>query len=309
VFPSLLAAVLLIVPGLSGAASAAEEEKTSATGSSSLVVQVTGKDRSLLDGLQAADFQLKLDRKKVSVLSAEQGPPLSVILLVEVSHWAIPYQEEIRQAADRFAAALRPGDELGIRVFGASTARLIPLSADLLEARRKLLSHHFQTVGAQKAKLYDGLAAALESLEDAGGHRVIISFSMAFDWGSSATLEEVLDAALRNRVSLEFLHQSRPSEWSGGYWRQLMDKIETLTRETGGERHKIGEAGDAMRGYDQVLGKLKGSYRLLFESVPARSRDGVQKVQVKVNRKGARVLAPTRYIDPSWSAPASQVSE
>jgi len=310
VFRSLLAAALLIAPGLSGAAPAAEEEeKASAAGSSGLVVQVTGKDGSLLDGLQAADFQLKLDGKKVNVLSAEQGPPLSVILLVEVSHWAIQYHDEVRQAAEQFAAALRPGDELGVRVFGAYTARLIPLSADLLETRRKLLSHHFQTVGAQKARLYDGLIAAMESMDNASGHRVIVSFTVAFDWESSATLEEVLETARKKRVSLEFLHHTRPSWWSGGHWRQLVDRIETLTRETGGGLYKITETSDALRGYQQVLEKRQESYRLLFEAVPARSRDGVQKVQVKVKRKGVRVQAPTRYVDPSWGRQAGRSSE
>jgi len=305
----LLVAGLLAVPGQSGETVGVGEDRPAAAGSSSLAVTVTDKDGTPLDGLQPGDFQLKLDGKTVDVLRAEQGPPLSVILLVEVSHWAIQYHEEVRQAAAQFAAALRPGDELGVGVFGAYTAPLVPLSGDLLEARRKLLSHHFQTVGAQKARLYDGLLAAMESLEDASGHRVIVSFTVAFDWESSGTLEEVLETARQERVSLEFLHHPRPSWWSGGHWRQLLDRIETLTRETGGGLYKISETRSTLQGYQQVLEKLQGSYRLHFEPVPARSRDGVQKVQLKVSRKGARVLGPTRYVDPSWNARAGRASE
>jgi hypothetical protein len=303
---ALLATTLLAVPGGSVAtaavaeegSTAAEEEGTPADGSSSLVVSVTGKDSVPLDGLVPGDFQLKLDGKRVNVLRAEQGPPLSVVLLVEVSQWAIPEQEEIRQAADRFAAALRPGDELGIRVFGASTAPLVPLSADLLETRRKLLSYHFQTVGAQKAKLLDGMLAALESMEHASGHRVLISYTIAFDWGSTVTREEVLDTARQKRVALEFLHHGRPVAWSGNYWRQRLDEYVTLARQTGGELRKVAEPGDTLRAYEQLVAKLQGSYELFFERAPARSRDGVQKIQVKVNRKRARVQAPTRYADP-----------
>jgi hypothetical protein len=280
---------------------ATEEERPPAAGSSSLVALVTGKDGAAINGLEPGDFQLELDGTRVNVLRAEQGPPLSVILLVEVSHWAIPYQEEIRQAADGFAAALRPGDELGIRVFGAHTAPLVPLSADLLEARRKLLSHNFQTVGAQKARLYDGLLAAMESMGSAGGHRVIIVFTIAFDWKSTATLDEVLEAARQKRASVMFLHHPRPSWWSGGHWRQLLGSLERLTRETGGGLYKITETSSMLQGFQQALAKLQGSYRLTFEGMPPRSRDGVQKVQLKVNRKKARAQAPTRYVDPSWS--------
>jgi hypothetical protein len=302
---SLLIAALSAGPGGSEAAGAVPVEEAAlaeregiATGSSSLVVSVTGKDGTPIDGLAPGDFHLELDGERIEVLRAEQGPSLSVILLVEVSQRAIPEQEEIRQAADRFAAGLRQGDELGIQVFGASTAPLVPLSADLLETRRRLLSYSFQTVGEQRARLFDGMAAALESMDQAAGHRVLICYTIAFDWGSTVTRQEILETARQQGVSLEFVHHGRPPAWSGNYWRQRLDEMVTLARQTGGGLLRLREPGDIPLAYELLLAKLKGSYKLQFRTVPAKSRDGVQKVRVNVKRKKARVQAPTRYVDP-----------
>ena len=259
-------------------------------------VEVTGRDGAPVLGLGSSDFRVRVDRKPVEAVSLERRRPLSVVLLLEVSYRAIPYQQDLRRAADAFAALLEPQDELAVTVFGSSVARLFPFSDDHLETRRKILSHHFQATGPGQAKLYDGLARAVEMLATRSGRRVVVAFSQGIDLGSTRPRREVFEAARRGGVRLEIAHLPRPPRLSGNWWRQQLGEIREGVVPTGGRLWRVEDGATLRKAYRSLALQLTSGYCLALPTPPDAARGGSRRLQVRVQRRDTILRAPEQIV-------------
>ena len=112
---------------------------------------------------------MKVAGRQTALLAVQEAPPVSLLVVLEVSREVFGYQDALRRGIDRLAARLRPDDEIGVVVFGSAVLTLFPLSSDHLDTRRKVLTHHLQAVGPLQFRLDDALLAAVEALADRDG--------------------------------------------------------------------------------------------------------------------------------------------
>jgi hypothetical protein len=264
-----------------------------ADGASVLVhIDVVEGSGTPVTALSADELQVKIDGRPAALQGLRRAPSLAVMLVLDVSTRAIPYQEELRRGAERFAASLGPEDALGVVVYGAGVQRLLPLSTDHLETRRKLLSHHLQTVAPQRSTLWDAIVLAIGDLEGQPGRRTIVAFTQGFDDGSRASQRVVREAIQAAGARLDFFHAPRQREWSGGWWRQMLGELETPARDSGGSVVAVSEAADLVALFEQHVRLLRGSFELTLEVPPAARDAQPGKLQIRVLRKGAQVAAP-----------------
>jgi VWFA-related protein len=284
--------VVVTLLALSPAVAPAEAEPH--PGSDRVCVEVRSKTGDAVTGLGAGMFQVALAGRSATVSSSIEDAPLSVMVLLDVSYPALPYQEELQRSLDRFAADLRPQDEMAVMVFGASTSSLFAFTNDHLDTRRKALSYQFQAAAANNAFLWDGLAAAVASVGGRQGRRAVVVFTNGLDTGSKTSRQEALDAALHSGVRLDFIHTPRPSAWSGGFWRQQISQLDGAAADTGGTVIKVRDSEDLQPAFTALAAGLMKGYCLSL-TVPSLDRDRkLVKLEIKTDTKGARVRGPSR---------------
>lgn len=259
-----------------------------------ICIEVRDKAGQAVTGLDAQGFQVALAGHPASVSGLVEDAPLSVMVLLDVSYPALPHQDALKRSLDRFAADLRPQDEMAVMVYGASTAPLFPFSSDHLDTRRKALSYQIQAVAPNKSHLWDGLAAAIKAVSGRQGRRAVIVFTNGYDSGSKTLRRDAVDAALRAGVRLDFIHTPRPSKWSGGFWRQQISQLDGAAEDSGGSVRKVRDSEDLQPAFKQLAARLMKGYCLEFTGFAADSGPKLVKARVKTEAKGARVIAPSR---------------
>jgi VWFA-related protein len=259
-----------------------------------ICIEVRDKAGEAVTGLNAESFQVALAGEPVSVSGLEEDAPLSVMVLLDVSYPALPHQDALKRSLAQFAGDLRPEDEMAVRVFGASTASLFAFSSDHLDTRRKALSYQIQAVAANKSHLWDGLAAAIKVVAGRRGRRTVIVFTNGYDSGSKTLRQDAVNASLRAGVRIDFVHTPRPSQWSGGFWRQQISQLDGAAEDSGGSVRKVRDSEDLQPAFKQLAARLMKGYCLEFTGLAPDSGPKLVKARVKTETKGARVLGPSR---------------
>jgi len=267
--------------------------------SAAVVVDVLDGGGAPLAGLTAADFHVRVGGTAVASLMVEPRAPLSVVFLTDVSYRAMAYQDDIRRGIESFLAVLEADDEAEVRVFGDSSTLLFPFSSDHLETRRKILTYNFQGASPQRARSFDGLARSCSALASRSGRKVVVVFTYGNDDGSKMRAGEIAQQAQRDQVRVEVIHLPRPTGWSGGIWRQMLGKLDSIAGPTGGGRRQVASGGEIQAAYESLARQLTGGYRLTFPAPRAKSAAGFRRLQVKVGRKGVQVMGPALL----WSEP------
>ena len=257
-----------------------------------VVVDVLGKDGAPVEGLAAGDFSVKVGGRAVGALAVTSLAPLSVVFLTDVSYRAMAHQDHIRRGIESFLAVLGEDDEAEVRVFGDTSTLLFPFSSDHLETRRKILTYNFQGASPQRARSFDGLARSFTALAPRDGRRVVVVFTYGNDDGSKLSAGEIARQAKSGQVRVEVIHLPRPTGWSGGIWRQMLGDLDSIAVPTGGGRRQVAGGGEIQEAYEALARQLTRGYRLTFAAAPAKSAAGFRRVQVKVARKGVRVMGP-----------------
>lgn len=135
------------------------------------------------------------------------GESLSLVLLVENSSRIEPMLPAIRKTGIVFTqTVMGPTGEAAVLGFNDTVDKVLDFTrnADIVEKSVRGIR-----VGTSGAKLYDGLATAVEMLTsrpessaEGGRRRVILALSEAVDTGSDKKLGEVLHAAQRANVTI-----------------------------------------------------------------------------------------------------------
>ena len=245
-------------------------------------VLVTDSSRRPLRGLTPQDFVIRdngvlqdIDIVSFGEISLNVG--LAFDLSESVSGERL---NQLRAASRSLTMQLLPGDKSSLVTFDRVVSMRCPLSKDqsctdaaLLEARPN-----------SETALVDGVFAGITVGEADIGRSLLMVFSDGLDTASWLTADRVLDSARRSDVVVY------PVATKGA----RPEFLEDLAELTGGRLHEVDRREDLSDTFRAILDEFRHRYLITYtpKGVP---KDGWHKLEVRVNRSGARVKARPGY--------------
>jgi VWFA-related protein len=278
-----------------------------------LYVTVRGKNKRILTDLSKEEFQIFEDGKaqEISDFAREVNLPLTFGMLVDTSISQMRVLPMEQDAADRFLArVLRPKDLAFVLSFDIN----VDLLGDFTSERRQLMDaiRRARINGANTpvlvqgpvaqahtgTKMYDAIyLACREKLSGEAGRKAVILLTDAMDFGSSETLEGALETAQRTDTVIHVIGVADYGFYGfGGYSGEGYAK--KLAEQTGGRSIFVNNEKKLEDAFNQISEELRTQYVLSY--YPAnRAKDGkFRKIEIKVRRDDAKVLARKGYYAP-----------
>ena len=245
-------------------------------------VLVTDSSRRPLRGLTARDFVIRDNGVVQQVDLVSYGEiALNVGLAFDLSESVDGERlEQLRAASRSLTSALLPGDQSSLVTFDRVVSLRCPLSTNRDCADQALGS--IKPDG--ETALVDGVFAGMTVGESEAGRSLLMVFSDGLDTASWLPVDRVLDSGRRSDVVVY------PIATKGA----RPEFLEELASLTGGQLHEVDRRQDLSATFKSILDEFRQRYLLTYtpRNVP---RDGWHKLEVRVNRSGARVKARPGY--------------
>jgi VWFA-related protein len=255
-----------------------------------VAVYATVQDKAgrLVPGLEREAFQVLDDGTPVDVSVFSNGlQPITVVLLLDMSTSVASEFSRIRDAARHFVDQLQPDDRVRIGTFGAEVALNPWLTGDRSRLLR-ILDEELWPGGS--TPLYAALDAAMTSLKDEPGRRVLLALTDGSDV-SAITKErpQVPSVVGARAIDGGFLIYAIGLEGPG-----LYKNIAALADETGGGRFELTRNADLAPTMARVAEELHYQYLLGF--VPARLDGRSHRLEVRVQNPQLTARARRSYL-------------
>jgi VWFA-related protein len=245
-------------------------------------VLVTDSSRRPLRDLTPADFIIRDNGvlQQVDIVSFGEIA-LNVGLAFDLSESVAGARlEQLRSASRQLGAELMPADRAGLITFDEAVTLRCPLSLDRSCIDRELAAARPRGSTA----LIDGILSGLIAGESDAGRSLLMVFSDGLDTASFLNADRVLDMGRRSDVVVyPIASQGRRPEF-----------IEELAELSGGRLYELAPNEDLSKTFRAILDEFRHRYLVTYtpRNVP---RDGWHKLDVRVNKPGARVKARPGY--------------
>ncbi|MDQ7007603.1 MAG: VWA domain-containing protein [Acidobacteriota bacterium] len=254
-----------------------------------------------LTGLEREDFQLFDDGqpRPLAWFGEELAAPFRLVLLLDVSGSMADRSRTaairaallplMRQVRRRDRVRLVSFADRGVQVHGSWSARPLSLLSEALSIQRR-----------GRTALADALAAAAALLAPSPLERqAIVLVSDGLDNASRLAPAQAAAAALEVAAPVYVLALGGPAReiQARRNPQNPLAGLREVARLTGGRFFLIGgeeELSRARAAARQIRDDLRHQYRLAFRPAPGR-RQGAHRIEVRVHRRGARVLARRGY--------------
>jgi Ca-activated chloride channel family protein len=266
-------------------------------------VTVTDKKGALLTDLTADDFEIVEDGRKQTVRyfasgarSDDSGPELHLGLLLDVSRSMADDIGFTRTAAIRFLNTL----------VDAVDVTLVDFDSEVRVARygqrdfARLVARIRQQKLADYTAMYDAIGVYLDGAAAQTGRKIVLLYTDGGDTRSSMPLGDLMDLLKASDVTIYAI---------GAFGRQP-DRVAAepglilrrIAEATGGQAYFPLSVRELDRIYGEVLGEIRAQYTLGYVSTNDRSDGRWRKVEIKVNRKDAKLRARKGYFAPYKAA-------
>ncbi|MCP5119670.1 MAG: VWA domain-containing protein [bacterium] len=282
--------LLLAVPAL------AQEEPTFRTGVSLVRVDVqVVKGRRIVSDLTKDDF-LVLDEGSPQdlVYFGREQDPLSVLLLLDVSGSMRKHVKQMASASRKALAALRPGDRVGIMVFGREAALRWKLSEDLSKVERALKWAVEDEGTGSGTRINAAIAAAAdhlrETLADEPGRRSIVVLTDNGSWNYQFPDEKALAGLYRADAVLNAIvvGKAKPPEalprGDGINPDFTPPNVFRLASDTGGEVVRGKKTGEA---FGLMMERIRTRYSLHYRARES-AAGGFRRIEVRLTGEAAK---------------------
>lgn len=246
-------------------------------------VLVTDSSRRPLRGLTAADFSIRDNGIAQEVAVVGYGETsLNVGLAFDLSDSVVGEPlERLRAASRALTSELQPADRLALVTFDHIVTMRCALSVSNRSCAEDALA---AATPSGETALVDGVFAGMMVGESDAGRSLLMVFSDGLDTASWLTADRVLEMGRRSDVVVY------PITSKGARPEFLGDLAEL----TGGRLHDVERNDDLSATFRTILDEFRHRYLLTYTptNVP---KGGWHKLEVKVNRSGARVKARPGY--------------
>jgi Ca-activated chloride channel homolog len=267
------------------------QQPTFKTGVQTVAIYATVRNaqgRSVFD-LTKDDFEVLDNGKPVEITTFSSGrQPLTVALLLDMSGSMNPSLLRVRDSTRRFIDALRSEDRVRICTFGAEIA-VSPILTNDQAVLTRIVNEELWPGG--NTPLWNAMVAAMQSLAEEPGRRVVLALTDGADSGSLAgwkgTFRDVRDRATREGFMLYMVGMDASPIRSA-----LKPEVAALLDDTGGAHFNVAPGDDLGETFTRVAEELRRQYLIGF--VPA--ADGREhRLTVTVKRAGLQARARKSY--------------
>ncbi|HEX6162136.1 MAG TPA: VWA domain-containing protein [Vicinamibacterales bacterium] len=245
-------------------------------------VLVTDSSRKPLRGLTPADFVIRDNGipQQVDVVSFGEIA-LNVGLAFDMSESVAGARlRQLQSASKALTTELQAVDQSSLITFDHEVSLRCPMSRDRSCVERALADVEPRGLTA----LIDGTFAGMLTGESDVGRSLLMVFSDGFDTASFLNVDRVLEIGRRSDVVVYPIasRDARP------------DFLEELASLTGGQLHEVGRDEELSKTFRAILDEFRHRYLLTYTPTNV-AKGGWHKLDVRVNRPGARVKARPGY--------------
>ena len=248
-------------------------------------VTVTDTKHMIVGGLKQSDFELFEDGAPQEINHFSQDEiPLSIALLVDVSHSMRPIIEPVRNALVRALPTLKAEDRVAMFSFSAACRMEIPLSNDYPEIARRVLalpSGH----GTNVNNALQFAATYLHERSPSGRRVIIVLSDLLSDMGniSDRRIEQML-------VNFDIgLFAIRPEgTLPSSYRDHHLTRIDAdhMAKTSGGFIMEVGHPKEYEAALESLIKFLKSRYTLGFYPHAGGTADAVREIKVQLKNTG-----------------------
>lgn len=274
--------------------SLAAQEPTFRSGSRvvpSYVTVVDGDNRLVTD-LTRDDFEV-YDNGRLQEITIfdNEVRPFSVVVMLDTSVSMTHRLDDLYAGAEQFLLRLLPHDKGTVGAFNDKVEFATGFTSD----RNSLISALKRLDFGNQTRLYDGVHASLDQLENAENRKVILLFTDGADFGSKLGSGRALERARDGEVMIYGI--GLETEFFNGQMvvRSKPDSIlNRFARETGGGYFDLKKDADLNTSFTRVAQELRSQYLLGFS--PATLDGKVHKLEVRVKRPGLKTRSRRSYV-------------
>jgi VWFA-related protein len=255
------------------------------------VVQVTavvtdGAGR-FVQGLSRGDFRVFEDDRPQPITNfASENIPLELVAAIDVSSSMERALPQVKEAAKRFLAGLRPTDQATVLGFNENIFTLARRATD--QATRVRAIDRMAPWGG--TALYDVIIKAVDLLGRQSGRRSIVLFSDGDDQNSHAPLSAAIDRTEGSDATIYVIGQGRAVRTP-----ELQHLLRQLATVSGGRAFFSDDAAKLEGIFEEVLEDLRHQYLLSYPA-PGEQRDGAwHRIRVEVGGGKYHVRARQGY--------------
>ncbi len=255
-----------------------------------LYTTVDDRDRRPLLDLGRNAFQVLEDGVAQEIVRFERvdDTPLVGAILLDVSaSMEERLAETVKAAAGFFQQVITERDELSIVTFNDRPHLAAPFTRDRIEFAKGLMGLRAE----RGTSLYDSLIFTLYHLNGLPGQRVVLLLSDGVDEHSRYDLDDALEYARRSEAAIYAIGLALPRKAKESPKKVL----ERLAVETGGRAFFVEDTSELDAVYDQIALELRSKYFLAYQSSSTAPPDAFRRVEVVVDRRGARARTIRGY--------------
>jgi VWFA-related protein len=248
---------------------------------------VTDSDGRFVTGLTEKDFRVFEDDKPQRITGfASENIPLELVTAIDVSSSMRDALPAVKEAAKRFLAGLRPGDQT--TVLGFNENIFIPVRRETNQAARIRAIDRLGAWGG--TALYDAIIQAVNLLGRQQGRRAIVLFTDGDDQDSHASMAAAIARTEETDATIYAIGQGRAVRTT-----VLQKLIRQLTSASGGRPFFSDDVQKLDADFKEILEDLRHQYMLSYPP-PNIERNGVyHRIKVEAGRGKYRVRAQQGY--------------
>jgi Ca-activated chloride channel family protein len=257
----------------------------------SFVTVVDAQNRLVTDPTRD-DFEvLDNGRPQEITIFDNEVRPFSVVVMLDTSVSMTHRLDDLYAGAEQFLLRLLPHDKGAVGAFNDK----VEFASGFTSDRNSLVSALKRLDFGNQTRLYDGVHASLDELENVEGRKVILLFTDGADFGSRLSSGRALERARNAEVMIYGI--GLETEFFNGQMvvRSKPDSIlNRFANETGGGYFDLKKDADLNTSFTRIAQELRSQYLLGFS--PAALDGKVHKLEVRVKRPGLKARSRRSYV-------------
>jgi VWFA-related protein len=280
-------------------------------------ISVFNGSGGLVTDLWKEDFRVWEDQTAQDIRSfGHDINPVSVVLVLDTSMSEKSELKKIKEAAEEFAAALAPGDQISLITFDDEVYRTLDWTSDIKKLRKAL--GKIQT--GLRTALYDAMyLAATDQLKGVEGRKAIILLTDCLNNQSSVGLNDAMLSIVQSQASLYvvsktvIMREQAKSErrvamlsdiyrrmfGDGNYIEEFFSKREAemtdLSERTGGRCFFPTDYNQIKNIYTEVAHELKSTYFLTYVSNQNLSSNSYHRISIEYLKPSSKLIYRKGY--------------